>query len=85
MTALQTSSLGCVEHLELENLAIDTARVVGESEAVIWITTQSTLVLNTFQLSVLAARPAADCRIICTPGEHFELSRSAASRMWRTY
>jgi 3-oxocholest-4-en-26-oyl-CoA dehydrogenase beta subunit len=53
MTALQTTGLGCVGHLALDDVAVAADRKAGGSEVVSWLRTISTLGRSAFQLGVL--------------------------------
>ncbi|MEZ0363044.1 acyl-CoA dehydrogenase family protein [Mycobacterium sp. pUA109] len=53
VTALETTGLGSVGHLELAGVPLDGARRVGGDDAVGWTTTLSTLGRSAFQLGVL--------------------------------
>ncbi|OBF87957.1 acyl-CoA dehydrogenase [Mycobacterium sp. 852002-51163_SCH5372311] len=53
VTPLQTTGLGCVGHLALDDVAVAADRKVGGSEVVSWLRTISTLGRSAFQLGVL--------------------------------
>jgi alkylation response protein AidB-like acyl-CoA dehydrogenase len=53
MTALETTGLGSVGHLQLDGVEVDQARMVGGEEVVSWIATQAMLGRTAFQLGVL--------------------------------
>src|SRR5581483_9368823 len=53
ITPLQTTGLGCVGHLALDDVAVAADRKVGGSEVVSWLRTISTLGRSAFQLGVL--------------------------------
>lgn len=53
VTALQTTGLGSVAHLRLENVEVDASRTVGGDDVVGWISTLATLGHSAFQLGVL--------------------------------
>ncbi|MHA7650321.1 acyl-CoA dehydrogenase family protein [Mycobacterium sp. ML4] len=53
VTPLQTTGLGCVGHLVLDDVPMDAVRQVGGPEVVLWLRTISTLGRSAYQLGVL--------------------------------
>lgn len=53
VTALATTGLGSVGHLELNGAKVDAARRVGGTDVAVWLGTLSTLSRTAFQLGVL--------------------------------
>lgn len=53
VTSVGTTGHGSVGHLDLNDVAVDAARVVGGQEVLDWLTTQATLGRSAFQLGVL--------------------------------
>jgi alkylation response protein AidB-like acyl-CoA dehydrogenase len=53
LTALQTTGLGSVGHLELSGVEVDAGRQVGGAEALGWLSTLCTLGRSAFQLGLL--------------------------------
>ncbi|MGK2869943.1 MAG: acyl-CoA dehydrogenase family protein [Mycobacterium sp.] len=53
LTALETTGHGTVGHLELDGTVIDESRVVGDREALDWLTVHTALGRTAFQLGVL--------------------------------
>lgn len=51
--SLSTTGHGSVGHLELQGAQIDAGRVVGDGDAVAWLTTRTALGRSAFQLGVL--------------------------------
>ncbi|EUA00967.1 acyl-CoA dehydrogenase, C-terminal domain protein [Mycobacterium kansasii 732] len=53
VTALQTTGLGSVGHLTLDGVAVDGSRLIGRSDALVWLRTIYALGRSAFQLGVL--------------------------------
>jgi 3-oxocholest-4-en-26-oyl-CoA dehydrogenase beta subunit len=53
VTSIGTTGHGSVGHVELNDVTVDAARVIGGQEVLGWVTTQATLGRSAFQLGVL--------------------------------